>query len=186
MIAGNRAPGFLPPPLQSGTETGKQVGESFKKNQCHTTYHEKRAPASGKARKGNSTFTLLVISRDWPLWNCLSIPHHRGLKQLHPTEPQRQKVGQKGMQTASQKCPAKKETKSLPQLPGPRRGRTRLSQEGLLQHKTLKVLLSESPKEEKSTAVETRPDRTRLGWPQMASSKQWLHLNVSKSLGNTL
>lgn len=85
------------PPLESHKETGKQVGESFKKTQNHTSFHEKRTPTSRMAKKGSSTFKLLVISSDWPQWNCLSIPHHRDLKQPHCTEPQRQRVGQKGM-----------------------------------------------------------------------------------------
>lgn len=68
----------------------------------------------------------------WSQENCLSVPCHRGMKQPlsppHSPEPQRQRAGQKGMQATSQKCPAVKETKSLPQLPGPRRGGTRLSE----------------------------------------------------------
>lgn len=49
---------------------------------------------------------------------------------------------------------------------------------------TLKVHLSERPEEEKSIAVGRHPDRTSLGRPQTASSKQWLYLNVSKSVRN--
>lgn len=50
----------------------------------------------------------------------------------------------------------------------------------------LKVPISESPKEEKSTVVGRCPAKTSLGWLQMASSKQWLYLNVSKSLREIL
>lgn len=51
---------------------------------------------------------------------------------------------------------------------------------------TLKVLISKSLEEEKSIQVGRRQERTSLGWPQTASSKQWLYLNVSKSLREAL
>ena len=117
-----------PASFQSGKETGKRVREGFKKNQYHTTSHGKLTPGPRIARKGNSTFKLLVISKGWYPWNCPSILYYRGTMQPHPTEPQRQRAGQKGMQTASQKCPAEEETQSFPQFPGSR-GEERSSQQ---------------------------------------------------------
>lgn len=92
----------------------------------------------------------------------------------HPTEPQRQRAGQKGMQTASQKCPAEEENKSFPQFPGSRGEERGSRKKDFSSSESLMVLASEGPEGEKSTMVGRHLDRTSLGWPQMASSKQWL------------
>lgn len=81
-----------------------------------------------------------------------NILHYRGHGN-HPTGPRGRKLA-RGMQTASQKCPAEEKPRASHGFLGPE-GRSRLSEEGLQQLR--------EPKGEKSTMVGRRLDQNKPG-----------------------
>jgi hypothetical protein len=94
------------------------------------------------------------------------------MKQLLPTQPLRQRAGQKGMQTAPKKCRAEKETKSLPTVSWARKGRHWALRTRTLAVQRLQVLISESPKEETSTVVGSQLYKANLSWLPVPSHEQ--------------
>lgn len=121
----------------------------------------------------------------WCQGNCFSLPRRRAMSKHTPHSSSGRELGRKECRQLPRSAQPRRKPRASHSFLGPEREEPD-SQKNFGSSETLKVLISKSLEEEKSTKVGRCQDRTSLGWPHMASSKQWLYLNVSKSLRETL
>lgn len=150
-----------------------------------TTPHPvKSYPRSRMARKGNSTFELPVtpvaqwVSGELP-WRSLSQRHEATAPPTaRPRAPEAESWAERNADSFPE-VPSWEGNQELTTASWAQAGKNQaLRRRTFDSSETMKVKAQR--KKEKSTVVGRCPDRTSLGWPHMAPSKQWLSLNGSE------